>query len=1041
MKTNPATRIGMAFNVLAVLLFLCVAALAQENFGTVVGTVTDASGGAVPNATVTLVGERLPRGIEVKTDSSGSYTAAALPVGLYSATVTAAGFTTTRVQDLEVKLGTPVTFSPRLKVGQITETVEVNTNAIQIDTTATANETTVGARDIDSMSKGRTFNTLLAIAPGVRTEIKGGNAGVGGISVDGASGLENTYFLDGVEVSDVLSGALRSGNAIPLDFITQLQISSGGFNAEYGGATGGVINVAIKSGQNAFHGEVGTEYTGSGLNASDRGYWQRSPLGAGIADFFKPKEDSYSIWYPTATLGGRIIKDKLFFFIGYDPEVEHTDRNINYASGARTFTQDRLRHYSVSRLDYSASNKLQLCGSWLWSPQRRSGNLPNRDPRVAAPSNDQSVLGGWTPYQAVNGGATFLVTPRLTVSARYGYKYLNDKDGNYGVPGDPYVVYNTASSEAGAPVPTPGGNGYSNVSSTLTTFRDITTRHNLYLDGTFIANFHGQHSFKVGYDLNRVSNDVATDYTNGDFNIFWGGSFTRGSVTGAKGAYGYYTWEDGVRLNSKVNGRNQGVYFQDTWRVTPRITINAGIRLENEYLPPYKAEQGGVKVANPVSFNWGDKIAPRLGVAWDVLGDGKWKVSGSFGLFFDTLKYNLARGSFGGEYWVTHVYTLDSPNVLSLSKGSPGTLGKEIIAYDNRTIPINAQGQIDGIEPNLKPYESRDFSAGVEHQIAPRMIASVRYTRKDLLQTIEDIGVLDSQDNEVYLTGNPGGGLTRNASSVFGGKTPNGNFLVPPAVRQYDAVEFRLRGNIGNLLLIPSYTWSRLYGNYSGLGNSDESGRSNPNNNRSFDLPYYYFDQTGSQKNVYGLLGTDRPNTFKMFSSYDIKSKLGVTNIGVNQLIYQGTNDSTTFIYLSAPTYPLGRGDIPRTPVYTQTDLTVFHDFSITERVKARLGIDVWNLFNQDAVISRASQLNRSGAISSAVLPISQFFAGYDVNKFVFPGNKNAPYNPIYGLPGASYRAGGGPGTTLSSAFAATNHNFGAYQDFRTLRLQLRISF
>lgn len=106
-----------------------------------------------------------------------------------------------------------------------------------------------------------------------------------------------------------------------------------------------------------------------------------------------------------------------------------------------------------------------------------------------------------------------------------------------------------------------------------------------------------------------------------------------------------------------------------------------------------------------------------------------------------------------------------------------------------------------------------------------------------------------------------------------------------------------------------------------------------------------------------------------------------------------------------------------------------------------RLEAEIWNLFNQDAVISRDSQINRTGAISQTLLPLSTFFSGYDVRKFVFPGSTAVPYNAIYGLPGASYRNGGGPGTTLSSAYAATNHNFGGYQDFRTVRLGIRFTF
>jgi hypothetical protein len=1011
----------------------------QETSGTLQGTVTEASGASIANVEIVATNDRVPNGLKAKSDALGYYTISGVPIGPTVLTFTAPGFTKLK-QSVEVRLGT-TTFSPRLEIGAVNQVVEVVDTIESLNTQSSTTETVIQHKEIDNLAKGRTFQSLLALSPGVRAEVKGGSAGVGGIQVDGASGLENTYYLDGVEVSDPISGALRRSNAVPFDFIQEIQVRTGGFNAEYGGATGGVVTVGIRGGTNSYHGEGNFQYTGDGLNARDRAYYQRSPLSAAVADFFAPKKDNYSLWYPGGIIGGRIIPNKLFFWAGYEPELEHTDRTIAYAAGARTFSQDYKRENFAGRLDYSATSKIQLYSSYLWSPIKHTGNLPNRDPRVAAPSNNLAIQGGYLPSQAITFGGTYAINSRLTFAARYGYKYLNDKDGNYGIPGDAYVVYQTASSQAGLPVPTPGGTGFSNVSSTLTTYRDITTRKNLYLDLGYIQNLFGQqHNFKFGYAFNRVGNDVLTDYPNGDFNIYWGQPFSRANISNVTGAYGYYTWEDGVRLNSKVNGRNQGLYVQDEWRFNRRLTLNIGVRLENEYLPPYRAEQGGVKIANPVSFNWGDKVAPRLGFAYDVLGDGKWKVSGSMGIFYDVLKYNLARGSFGGEFWVTHVYQLNSPNVLNLTKANAGLLGPEITSYDNRTVPINAQGELDGIDSDLKPYTSRNFNFALDHKLTSQLTASVRYVRKDLLKTIEDIGVLDSTGNEVYLIGNPGFGQTRNdPTHTYDGKTPNGQeYLVPKAVRQYNAVEFRLQGQIGKLFLAPSYTWSRLYGNYSGLGNSDESGRSNPDNNRSFDLPYYYFDASGSQKNVFGLLGTDRTHAFNLYTSYNYKNKLGSTIFGLVQVAESGTPDSTSIIYLSAPTYPYGRGDLGRTPFYTQTDIQVSHTFSLAEKVKVRLEANVQNLFNQDAIQSRVSQYNRSGAISATALPLSQFFAGYDPKQFISSG---VPFNPIYGLPGSSYRAGGGPGSTFSSAFSAALPGFEAYQSGRVFRLGMRVQF
>ena len=1037
---------------LAVMCFLT-AIYGQESTGRILGTVSDETGAVVPDAKVVVTGPNLPQGLESTSDERGNFTILNVPVGVYTVTVTKTGFSTVKQENVRIVLGAQFNFNPKLAVGQVTQVVEVADSAVSLDTTSSRTSTNISQAQFDGVAKGRSFNSVLAMAPGVRMEIKAGNAGVGGIQVDGASGSENAYIIDGVDVSDVRRGSLRPQNAVPFEFVQEVQVKSGGFEAEFGGATGGVVNVATRSGSNDFHGQVAFHATSSGLNASDRGYWQRSTANAAVAEFIKPKEDDYRMFYPTGTIGGPIVKNRLFFFGSISPEFEHTDRNVAYASGARAYVQDISRFYGLGRLDYQPTQKLQLNSSYIWSPMRISGYLPSRDARLAPPSGDFSQLGGYSPAQAYTVSATYAATNRLILSARYGYRYFNDKlnnsglEGNYGVSTLPYIVYqNSALGLAGVPSEWQQGNNYSNINSTLSIQKDITTRNNLYLDATYIT---GKHTFKGGYQLARLSNEVLRDYSNGYFPIYWNQRFTRGQITDAAGPYGYYIWEDGVSNTGNVNSRNQGFFFQDTWKIHPRITLNLGIRFENEFLPPYVAEQGGVKIANPISFDWGSKVAPRIGGAWDILGDGRWKLSGSFGIFYDNLKYELARGSFGSDHWISYVYRIDDPTKISqLSRTNPGAMGAAITNYNNRELPINAQGELEGIDPNIKPYKAREFSFNLDHAFTNRLVGGVRYVRKDLMRAIEDIGVLNpTTGSEVYLIGNPGFGRTReDAQNIYNGKTPNGTFLVPKAVRQYDGLEFRMQGQAGHFNFLSSYTYSRLWGNYSGAANSDEAGRSDPGVSRAFDLPYYYFDASGSQQYVYGRLGTDRPHTFKFFGNYEVASKMGRTNFGLNQIAYSGTPDTTTLIYQSAPTEPYGRGDMGRTPVLTQTDLLITHTVKWTERFSTKFEANFINLFNQAAVIARVSQLNRSGAVATARLPLSQFFAGYNPNNYLTTngGSGNAPINPIYGLPGASYRHGGGPDTfndRYSSAFAASYPNFGAYQDFRVIRLGVRFLF
>src|SRR5262249_20236292 len=156
------------------------------------------------------------------------------------------------------------------------------------------------------------------------------------------------------------------------------------------------------------------------------------------------------------------------------------------------------------------------------------------------------------------------------------------------------------------------------------------------------------------------------------------------------------------------------------------------------------------------------------------------------------------------------------------------------------------------------------------YQFQEKAVFSVRYTRKRLIRGIEDIGTLDANENEVYIIGNPGFGLTDATKPPF---APSGDPLTPRARRNYDGLEFGFDGRapvswLRSLHYFASYTWSRLYGNWSGLANSDENGRSDPNVSRAFDLVFGNFNSKG--RNVFGRLATDRPHTFKFYGNYDL---------------------------------------------------------------------------------------------------------------------------------------------------------------------------
>ena len=774
-----------AIAVLVCALAFATPGLAQEQRGSLEGTVKDAQGAVLPGAVVEARSAALIGVRSESTDANGNYRFPALPPGTYQVTAALSGFQTTKSQIVQLSVGQVLRVDVTLPLGGVTEAVQVTAESTVLDVASARTATTLTARVIEELPRGRTFNTLLQLAPGVRAESKSGSVGVGGYQFDGTSGSENVFVVDGVDVSNIRNGSLGVQDAIPFEFVQELQIKSGGFEAEFGGALGGVVNVISKSGSDTFRGEAVYQFTGDSLNGRLRSTppagqavaatafvadgFRRDPFNVTQSEFFEAPEDQLHTNQTYGfTLGGPLVKDKLRFFAGYLPERYQTDRSINFVNAAgvaspKDSSSTVLRHRGTGRIDYSPFQKLQLNASYFWNPQKKTGVLTSNDAKVAPPISDLTKQGGYVPSNATTLGANYLPSSKLLFSARYGYKYLNDKGDTYGKDDVPLYVYQSSTTGlGGVPSQWQQAAGYQNVANTFVTQFDRLTRHNVYLDGTYFGSAFGQnHTIKVGYALNRIGNDVRGDYLQGRYNIFWGEGFSRGSYKNVGGPYGYYIWEDGVRYDSSVSSRNQGFYAQDTWQVHPRITVNVGLRLEDEYLPAFKKEENGKPVANPISFGWGDKIAPRIGGAWDVLGNGRWKIASSWVRVNDVLKYEMARGSFGGDIWVSHVYALNNPELSAITKSTPGGGGPVITEYDNRSLSIDPNtGLIEGVDPDMRPMSHNNFDVTTEYLLRPQAATlTVRYTHKHLRYAIEDIGVLDENESEVYTTGNPGFGL------------------------------------------------------------------------------------------------------------------------------------------------------------------------------------------------------------------------------------------------------------------------------------------
>jgi hypothetical protein len=288
-------------------------ASAQQTTGTVTGRAVDAQNLAVPGATVILTG---PQGSKTTTtDGQGRFSFPYVTPGAYTVRVELTGFNAVERKDINVSLGQTVDLPLTMTVGALTETVDVTATSPLIDRTSTVTGAVLSSDMLTRIPVGRRVSDTLYLAPGVSS---GGTVGQANPSMSGGSGLDNQYVIDGVNVTNSGYGALGSysivfgslGNATPFDFIKDVQVKTGGYEAEFGQATGGVVNVITKSGSNAFKGSGFYYDRPSGLE----GTWTQVQTPNGTVQTTGSR--SYD---GGAEGGGPILKDRVFFFGAFDP--------------------------------------------------------------------------------------------------------------------------------------------------------------------------------------------------------------------------------------------------------------------------------------------------------------------------------------------------------------------------------------------------------------------------------------------------------------------------------------------------------------------------------------------------------------------------------------------------------------------------------------------------------------------------------------------------------------------------------------------------
>jgi len=987
------SRVGL----LLMLMFSLVAvAFAQERTGEMNGVARDQSKAVLPNVAVTATNKVTGRVSATTTGGEGAFVIRGLESGRYSLKFELNGFSTTEYADVIVVAGRVLTLNADMAVSGSRQTIEVVSEASLIDTTTTTVGHNVLQEEFSRLPKTRSFQSLATVSPSVQA----GNVTEGGIQVNGASGSENLYAVDGLSTNSLIEGHSRQNAAY--EILDEIQVKTAGIEAQYGGALGGVISAITRSGGNSFHGDVHYYFAGSSLSAGPPHRMLMDPTNLLTVTTQRDHQDPNSAHEAGYSLGGYLIKNRLYFFSAASPRW--TSEKLHILSSNRTpvdLTRDTQNWMAYNKVSADVTRNIRATVGYLWTPTGQQGafatrnNYANQSTSGASSLQALQAQGYFSPQSNYNASVDWTISPTTLLNVKAARFWDNYK--KLGVPNQSAIEWGEPSTGiAGLDPSLQQPKGYTTIPRTRTTLYDLATRNLIQADlSKYLHGLGGSHDLKFGIGRQKNINKVVDAYPGGGYvTLQWNSSLTLPNGQAVRGTYGYYQVDDLGTIGS-TGGTIDDIYFQDRWRIGTRLSLDLGLRFEKEVVPSFRRDVKDYAF----DFGWGSKVAPRLGGSFDLFGDGKVKIYGGWGRYFDWVKYELARGTFGGDVWRTYYRPLDSIDknvILGLSGTNMPGNNLWPTPFQDWRIPAFGPEQLD---PDIRPMSTYVANAGVEYQVGPQLMVAARYIHNSLRTTIEDIGTL-FEGSEVYIYANPGEGLAKMTS-------PSSDFVkafaIPKPKRVYDALELSFTRRFANRWFASgSYVYSRLWGDYAGLQNSDEirpqavylfSGtsqqaggstyRPGSSATRAYDLDYYLYDAKGNL-DVTGRLGSDRPHALKLYGSYTQPSKAGVTEIGVNFRVNSGV-PMTTFVQ-DVQNFPLmvnGRGDLGRTPVFSNTDLLLSHSIPVAEGKRFRIEFDAQNLFNQKISQYIYPFYNRYRTRSSGMSMNFDWTEGYDYQALV----------------------------------------------------------
>jgi outer membrane receptor protein involved in Fe transport len=1005
-------------------------ALAQSTVtGGIRGTVNDPQGAVIPNVSVTVTNTGTNSTQTVTTDDNGNFVANNLQPGSYRINITQTGFEPFTADNVVVEVGQVTTVNVPLGVTGASATVEVTAEAPVINTNSQDFSTNINQTSINELPiNGRRASNFVLLTPAT---VPDGTFGL--ISFRGISGLLNNSTVDGGDNNQAFfseeRGRTRINYVISQSAVREFQVNGANYSAEYGRAAGGVINTVTKSGTNQFSGEL-FYYNRNNRNGARNPRAFRSALINGVPTTVAAKPIDLRQQFGGA-IGGPIIKDKVFFFFSYDQQKRNFPglSSFQNASFANLSAANRTTLLSRGLTNAQIDTALNFVNSLTGETPRRGDQklfLPkidwqiNENNQFSATYNRlrwESPAGVQT--QAVNtlGRRSFgddgvkVDTLNLRLQSTFSSNLLNEARFQYGrdfefqtsqtpLPGEPV----TASTTFGPRAPNVdlGSNGLAFGTPTFLERPAYPDERRIQFADT-LTFIRGRHTFKFGLDINRVSDDTQNlrfeagsyqynnnltdfiiDYTNYLTPLPAGTACATTTRLAGRCYNGNFAQGVGVR-GIKFNTYDYNFFVQDDFRITPRLTLNLGLRYEYQKLPEATLANNtlykDVTIPNTTRTfaqatsqlpNDKNNFGPRVGFAYDIFGDSKTSIRGGYGIYY-------------GRIINSTIY-----NAL-INTGNPGGQAQIFTAVTAANAPIFPNVPTATINPNATTplgaiqFFAEDFQAPLIHQY------DLIFEREIFNNTVVSASYVGSTGRNLpaFIDRN----FNQNASTartvnILDGPFAGQNFSIPVYPRvfgtqalteiqssvnsEYNALVLQANRRFSNgIQFQTSYTYSKSTDtgqasttftvNNSTLDVFNRLLDSGPSN---FDVRHKFvvsavFAPTlykGSANSIYNYLlnGFSIAPIYALYSGQPYNATVGGVTNALN-----GTNGNSRLPIISRNAY--------RLPNLSNLDIRGSKRFRFGERFNLEFLAEVFNVFNRTHVFGVNTQLYSGTTVGNTV--------------------------------------------------------------------------